>query len=96
MVGSAGGASGRPAPLPCKSPRSLGGANTQALCVCVDDVDAHCRQALSAGATIVEGPKTDDHGDEYPVFRTYRAEDLEGHQWWFMQQLRAARVAAAR
>src|SRR5262245_15306209 len=49
MVGSAGGATGRAVPLPCKSPRSLGGANTQALCVCVDDVDVHFRRARAAG-----------------------------------------------
>jgi len=44
MVGSAGGKSERPVPLPCKSPRALGGANTQSLCVYVDEVDAHCRR----------------------------------------------------
>ncbi len=37
MVSASGGKSTRPAPLPCASPRSLGGINTQALCVCVDD-----------------------------------------------------------
>ena len=49
MVGEAGGKSQRPNPLPCKSPRSLGGANTQALCVFVDDVDAHCERAPGSG-----------------------------------------------
>ena len=88
MVGSAGGKSARTVPLPCASPRSLGGANTQALCVCVDDVDAHCERARAAGARIVEEPTTQDYGPEYWSDRTYRAEDLEGHQWWFMQRVR--------
>lgn len=88
IVGSAGGKSERPRPLPCKSPRSLGGANTQALCVCVDDVDTHCERARAAGAKIIEGPATQDYGEEYWSDRTYRAEDLEGHQWWFMQRIR--------
>jgi uncharacterized glyoxalase superfamily protein PhnB len=88
MVGTAGGKSDRAAPLPCRSPRSLGGANTQALCVYVDDVDAHCERARAAGARIVEPPRTDDFGEDYGSNRTYRAEDLEGHQWWFMRRMR--------
>ena len=88
MVGSTGGKSTRPKPLPCTSPRSIGGANTQALCVCVDDVDAHCERARTAGAKIIEEPTTNDYGEEYWSDRTYRAEDPEGHQWWFMQRIR--------
>lgn len=90
MVGSAGGKSDRPVPLPCRSPRSLGGANTQCLGVFVDDVDAHCERARAAGARIMEEPATQDYGEAYWSDRTYRAEDLEGHQWWFMQRLREA------
>ncbi len=89
MVGSTSGRSDRPAPLPCKSPRSLGGANTQALCVFVDDVDAHCERARKAGAKILEPPTTHDYGEEYWSDRSYRAEDIEGHQWWFMQRVRS-------
>src|SRR5215510_721462 len=44
MVGSAGGKSERPERLPCRSPRTLGGANTQMLCIFVDDADAHCEK----------------------------------------------------
>lgn len=88
MVGQAGGKSGREVPLPCKSPRALGGANTQALCICVDDADAHCAHAAAAGAKIVEPPTTHDYGDDYWSDRTYRAEDPEGHHWWFMQRVR--------
>ena len=46
MVGSSGGRSDRAVPLPCKSPKSLDGANTQALCLYVDDADAHCARAV--------------------------------------------------
>lgn len=94
MVGSTGGKSERPVPLPCKSPRSVGGANTQALCVCVDDVDSHCEKARAAGAKIVEEPATQDYGEEYPSDRSYRAEDPEGHQWWFTQRIRDPRPRA--
>jgi uncharacterized glyoxalase superfamily protein PhnB len=88
MVSSTGGQSERSVPLPCKSPRSLGGANTQTLCVFVDDVDAHCRRAQAAGANIVEPPATHDYGEDHWSDRSYRAEDPEGHTWWFMQRLR--------
>lgn len=72
----------------CKSPRSLGGANTQSLCVYVDDVDAHCQRARDAGAQILREPATDDYGDEYGANRSYEALDLEGHHWWFMRVAR--------
>ena len=88
MVGSAGGRSDRPGGLPCKSPRALGGSNTQSLCIFVDDVDAHAERARRAGAIIREEPQTTDFGEEYWADRTYRAEDLEGHQWFFMQRVR--------
>jgi uncharacterized glyoxalase superfamily protein PhnB len=35
-----------------RSPHSLGGANTHGVMVYVDDVDAHCARAHSAGAKI--------------------------------------------
>lgn len=87
MVGSAG-RSKRVPPLPCASPRGLGGANTQCLGVYVDDVDAHCATARAAGATIVDEPTTTDHGPEYWADRSYRAVDPEGHHWFFMQRMR--------
>ena len=95
MVASAGGASDRSEPLPCRSPRSLGGVNTQSLCVYVDDVDGHCAAARAAGAKVLEAPKTDDYGEAYGTNRSYRALDLEGHQWWFMKQLRAPQPHAS-
>jgi hypothetical protein len=41
MVGEASGKASRTVPLPSASPRAQGGANTQTLCVFVDDVDGH-------------------------------------------------------
>lgn len=91
MVGSTGLRASQPNGVPAKSPRSLAGANTQALCVCVDDADAHCARARAAGAEIVDEPATHDYGDDYWADRTYRAKDLEGHHWWFMQRVRDPR-----
>jgi uncharacterized glyoxalase superfamily protein PhnB len=48
--------------------------------VYVDDVDAHYARAAAAGATILSVPE-----DGFPG-RRYRAEDLEGHRWMFMQR----------
>lgn len=88
MVGSAGGKSGRANPVPCVSPRSVNDQITQALCVYVDEADAHCERARAAGAVIIDEPTTHDYGDEYWIDRGYRAVDPEGHQWWFMQRVR--------
>ena len=62
--------------------------------VFVDDADAHCAKARAAGAKIVEDPATQDYGEEYWSDRTYRAEDLEGHQWFFVQRVREPRTSA--
>lgn len=70
-----------------KSPLDLGGANTQTMCIYVDDVDAHCARARAAGAVIAIEPRTTDYGDGYWVDRSYSAVDPEGHHWWFMQRL---------
>ena len=94
MVGSVGGSSGRKQPLPSQSPRALGGANTQMLCIYVDDVDAHAAHVRQAGARIIDEPTTTDYGEEYWSDRAYRAEDFEGHQWWFMQRVRDPRARA--
>jgi uncharacterized glyoxalase superfamily protein PhnB len=64
-----------------KSPRSVGGKNTQSVHVQLaegEDIDAHCAHARAAGAAIVMEPATQFYGD-----RTYRAKDLEGHIWTF-------------
>ena len=85
MVGQAGLTADRPY---FKSPQSLDGANTQAMCIFVDDVDAHCERARAAGAKIAIEPATQDYGEDYWTDRSYQAEDLEGHRWWFMQRVR--------
>ncbi|HEU4615798.1 MAG TPA: VOC family protein [Kofleriaceae bacterium] len=69
-----------------KTPAQAGGC-TAALCVYVDDVDAHCARARAAGAVIASEPTTHDYGDGYWVDRSYEAIDLEGHHWWFMTRL---------
>ena len=62
-----------------KSPKSLGGQNTQSVHVQLaegEDIDAHCERARGAGALILQEPQTQFYGD-----RTYRAKDPEGHIW---------------
>jgi PhnB protein len=48
--------------------------------VYVADVDAHYEQARRAGATILSEPEEGSEG------KRYRAEDLEGHRWMFIQR----------
>ena len=48
--------------------------------VYVDDVTAHFERAKAAGATILSAPEEGSEG------KRYRAEDLEGHRWMFMQR----------
>lgn len=71
-----------------KSPKSVGGANTQSVMIFVDDADAHCAHARSRGAKIFEEPATHDYGDDYWTDRSYGAMDPEGHLWWITQRLR--------
>jgi uncharacterized glyoxalase superfamily protein PhnB len=64
-----------------KSPKSIGGKNTQTVHVQLargEDIDAHCEHARQAGAEILQEPDTQFYGD-----RTYRARDPEGHIWTF-------------
>jgi len=70
------------------SPLSLEGRHTQSLCLFVDDADAHCAQARAAGATVISEPATHDYGDDYWADRSYGANDLEGHSWWFSHRVR--------
>jgi PhnB protein len=48
----------------------------------VDDLDAHHRRAVDAGATILRGP------EDQPFGRLYTAADPEGHRWMFLQTAR--------
>jgi uncharacterized glyoxalase superfamily protein PhnB len=45
----------------------------------VADVDAHYARAGQAGARLLSGIQDEAFG------RLYRAEDLEGHRWMFIQ-----------
>jgi uncharacterized glyoxalase superfamily protein PhnB len=87
MVGSIGKDSHRPDATWRRSPREVGGANTQSLMVFVDDVEAHCANTRAGGAKIVSDPKTSDYGEDYWTDRSYEVEDLGGHHWWFVQRL---------
>ena len=64
-----------------KSPRSIGGKNTQTVHIqLTTDLDAHCERARAAGAEILVEPETQFYGD-----RTYRCRDPEGHIWTVSQ-----------
>lgn len=66
------------------SPASIGGRNTQAIHVHIENgLDAHCERATAAGAVILKEPADEFYGD-----RTYRARDPEGHIWTFGQTVR--------
>jgi uncharacterized glyoxalase superfamily protein PhnB len=59
-----------------RSPRDVDGA-TMGVFITLDDVDKHYEVAKAAGAEIVHPPKDVEYG------RTYWANDLEGHPWFF-------------
>jgi PhnB protein len=48
--------------------------------VYVENVDAHVEQARAAGATILSEVESGGPG------KRYRAEDLEGHRWMFIER----------
>lgn len=59
------------------SPRRLT-AQRGALCVHVDDPDAHYARAKAEGAKVLQELKDEEYGA-----RGYMVEDPEGHQWYF-------------
>lgn len=72
-----------------KSPRALGGANTQRVHVrLTKGIDEHCERARRAGAQIVREPEDQFYGD-----RAYEAVDLEGHHWSFSQAVKDVSLA---
>ncbi|APR83369.1 Glyoxalase family protein [Minicystis rosea] len=77
-----------------RSPTQVDGINTQNMMVYVDDVEAHCRRAREAGATIVTEPETHDYGEEHWTDRGYECVDIGGHHWWFYQRLRDPKAKA--
>jgi uncharacterized glyoxalase superfamily protein PhnB len=48
--------------------------------VMVDNLDAHFAQAKASGAVILSAI------EDGPPAHRYRAEDLEGHRWFFMER----------
>lgn len=72
-----------------KSPKSIGGKNTQTVHIQLDEgLDAHCERARKAGAEIIAEPETQFYGD-----RTYRCRDPEGHMWTLSQTVAVVSVA---
>ena len=69
-----------------RNPKRLGQA-TQSLYVNVDNADKHFERARKAGATILEEPE-----DTFYGHRRYGAEDPEGHQWYFAQEIKKRAV----
>ena len=68
-----------------KSPKSIGGKNTQTVHIQLDEgLDAHCERARAAGGEIIAEPETQFYGD-----RTYRCRDPEGHIWTVGQTVKA-------
>jgi uncharacterized glyoxalase superfamily protein PhnB len=59
----------------------LAGPAGQLTVLHVDDVDAHHRRAVAAGAT-ADGPANTSYGE-----RAYSVTDPEGHQWYVWQHL---------
>jgi hypothetical protein len=53
-----------------------GGVESQFISVQVDDIDAHYRRAVAAGARVADELRDQSWGE-----RTYWALDLEGHRW---------------
>ena len=69
-----------------RNPKRLGQA-TQSLYVNVKDVDKHFERARKAGAKILQEPE-----DAFYGHRRYGAEDPEGHQWYFAQEIRRQKL----
>jgi uncharacterized glyoxalase superfamily protein PhnB len=61
-----------------KQPDELGGIETQASYVVVEDADGHYARAVTAGAEIVTEVADASYGG-----RGYSCRDLEGHLWSF-------------
>ena len=76
-------------PAVLRSPASIAGVGTQFIRIALDgDLDAHCKRARGAGATITQEPANQFYGA-----RTYRALDPEGHVWTFHQPVEALTLA---
>ncbi|MCI0415121.1 VOC family protein [bacterium] len=69
-----------------QNPKRLGQA-TQTLYINVPDVVKHFQRARKAGAKIL-----DELEDTFYGHRRYGAEDPEGHQWYFAQEIKKRAV----
>ena len=65
-----------------RNPKRMGQA-TQCLHVIVSDVDERFERAKKAGAVILHPPE-----DKFYGVRQFGAADLEGHQWYFAQEIK--------
>ena len=65
-----------------QSPSKTGGSPVL-IHLYVDDVDEHHEVAKAAGAKITNELTDQEYGD-----RSYGAEDLEGHSWYFAQHIK--------
>ncbi len=61
-----------------KQPDELGGAQTQTICVVVDNADTVYERVKSAGMEIIMDLKDEDYGG-----RSFTCRDIEGHVWTF-------------
>lgn len=64
------------------SPQDIPGMPSQLFCD-VDDVDAHHRHSVEAGAIVIAAPEDQPYG-----MRMYRAMDPEGHRWLFASKIK--------
>jgi uncharacterized glyoxalase superfamily protein PhnB len=80
MLGQTTAASGGKGLHPVKNPRSLDALHA-GVYVYLDDVDAHCARARSAGANVLLEPADQPWGD-----RMYCAVDPEGQFWMFARR----------
>lgn len=59
-------------------PSDIGGVETQAPYVIVENVDSHYDRAKASGADIVSEPEDQPYSG-----RLYSCRDIEGHLWYF-------------
>ena len=65
-----------------RNPAAQGAATVMIGIDGVDDVDALCEHARSAGAQIIEEPADQVYGE-----RRFSARDPEGHEWFFSRKI---------
>lgn len=71
-----------------KTPKELGGSNTQSMMIYVDDIQSAHDRAKAAGAEITMPIAVSDYGDDYWTDRHFEAQDPDGHRWYFAQRIK--------